>query len=152
MKFVDQTRLGGRGNCLAACLATITGLELDAVDVTCFDERAEELPDWFELLCAKLRRLGWSYATAAVSRSSSGLPVFGMTPGDYFVAIGKSRVPGGLPGILHAVVARARIDGYDVVHDPHPARAGIGRIRAVGFVFRRSFNHEEHRNGQTVSP
>ncbi len=101
MIAVVQTKFGDPdGNCLEACIATITGIDL--VEIPHF------LDDWFEAYSAWLRLRGWC---AAWWDSGAG----SVPPG---VAIAAGPGPRGL---RHSVVVR---DG-NAVHDPHPSGDGL---------------------------
>ena len=103
MRPVDQTIFGApEGNCLAACVATLLDLSIDDVPHFGADGWAEQLTRW-------LRPRGL-YAL------HFSLPSDWHPRGLYILA-GQS--PRG--DFLHAVVAR----GGDVIHDPHPSRAGL---------------------------
>lgn len=107
MKRVDQTIFDAvNGNCLAACIASI--LEVELAEVPNFCEGATT--HWLDRLAEWLAPRGL-YPLC-----------FTLTGGDWrpqglHILAGKS--PRG--DWLHAVVARGR----DVVHDPHPSRAGV---------------------------
>lgn len=112
---VDQTRTGEpHGNCFAACVASILGLPLEAVD---FDGSA----DWWNRADAALRKIGWAYFEAKVAEGWEAI----VPRGAYYIASGMSP-----RGIKHAVVHR---DGQ-MVHDPNPARAGILSVEEIGFL------------------
>jgi hypothetical protein len=113
---VDQTRFGrGEGNCFAACIASITGLDLNLLteqlgpgggtwdgDVWVANPDEEH---WFTRAERVLATLGWqiSYDTAEV-------------PDGYAIYSGPAA-----RGLLHSCVGI----GGEVVHDPHPSRAGL---------------------------
>lgn len=99
---VDQTTFGvSRGNCFSACVASL--LELPIADVPFFmgDEQ------WWSSFNDWLRPRGF-YALCVM------LPAEAHPPGLNILS-GKS------PRGPHAVVAH----GIDVIHDPHPSRAGL---------------------------
>lgn len=105
---VDQTTFGApEGNCLMACVATLTGVPLGALDDLFAAECQHEGAHWWELFTAALHTHGWH-------------PVYlpgadGVVPTGY--AIGSGVSPRGL---RHAVVVK---DGQ-LAHDPHPSREG----------------------------
>lgn len=104
MRPVDQTKFGvPEGNCFSACVASILHLPLGDVPPFCKYE------DWWERLNAWLRTRGFY---AMVLRYSDDMP-----PNGFHILSGKS--PRG--DFQHSVVAR----GIEIVHDPHPSRAGI---------------------------
>lgn len=109
--YIDQTILhnperGEIGNCMQAAIASHLGLTL--CDVPHFAAMGD---DWGEMLqaWANARRLTW-------------------------VALPPEAVPAGMPTILqgwsergvpHVVVGK----GIEMVHDPHPSRAGIVEVQ-----------------------
>lgn len=109
MKPVDQTTFGaGEGDCLAACIATILGIPLAEIPNVCA-ESAGPQSTWLERLNAWLRSRGWVAVLVEGGPGpwADGLPLI---------------VTGPSPrGLLHATVWR----GGEMVHDPHPSRAGI---------------------------
>ncbi|AXH59532.1 hypothetical protein [Pseudomonas amygdali] len=113
MKPIDQTKNlddGQRGNCLAACLASILELGLDQVP------EFEELPpgEW------KVELPKWAASIGvAITRRQAGE----FNPGEHYVAVGHSP-----RGNLHATVAL----GGEVVHCPAPTKCGI---RAINYIF-----------------
>jgi hypothetical protein len=105
MKPVDQTRFGvPEGNCFPACVATILHLSIE--DVPSFCAKGD---GWFQDFQDWLRRHGL-YAVMLKHED-------GWSPDGFYILSGKS--PRG--DFLHAVVAQ----GADIVHDPHPSRAGL---------------------------
>lgn len=106
MKAVDQTKTldgGQRGNCLAACLASI------------FEVEISEVPPLEELAPGE-----WKVAMA-VWAEANGKRLIKKQPGDYapgvhYIAVGLSD-----RGNRHATVA---LDG-SIVHDPHADRMGL---------------------------
>lgn len=104
---VDQTRFGqGEGNCFAACVATITGLDLDRLTESLgYGSGTDEEESWYDRAVRVLGERGWSmsYDTAKA-------------PAGYCIASGPAE-----RGLLHSTVA---LDG-EIVHDPHPSRAGL---------------------------
>ena len=111
MKPVDQTKLHNppiNGNCANACFASI--LEINIEDVPCFEDMDENqcppaLSEWLESL--------------GFYRIRFEEPIF--FPGYYIVNGISPR------GHLHSVVYK----GPEMVHDPHPSRAGILKILGV---------------------
>lgn len=109
MKPVDQTKTldnGQRGNCLAACLASV--LETDLKSIPEFEELPPgqwkpALAEWAQSIRMKI-----------VRKEPSEYNV-----GEHYVAVGISH-----KGNRHATVA---LNG-EVVHCPHHSRAGIGKI------------------------
>lgn len=108
---VDQTETAlGKGNCLAACVASI--LEIPVCDVPNF-RLAENswlaLQDWLFL-----RGL---YAVRVFAKQER----IASLPGSYCIVTGGSpRNP-----VLHAVVGMWTDSGVVIAHDPHPDKTGI---------------------------
>ena len=105
--LVDQTRFGGEdGNCLAACLATLLRLDINEVPGFFSDDEGT----WREKMGAWLVARGWGHLCI------TGAPPKMLGPALSIVS-GKS--PRG--DWLHATVWR----GCELLHDPHPSRAGL---------------------------
>ena len=112
MKPIDQTKnldAGERGNCLAACLASLFELEI------CQVPALEELPPghW------KVGLDQWV--------SSLGKKLVKRTPddfrsGEHYIAVGLSE-----RGNRHATIG---LDGV-IVHDPHAARKGLATVEYI---------------------
>jgi hypothetical protein len=99
----DQTTFGfPDGNCFSACVASL--LEVDVAEVPWFMGHDE----WWPHFEAWLRPRGY-YALCC--------PLGDYRPPGFHILSGKS--PRG--DYMHSVVAR----GAEVVHDPHPSRAGL---------------------------
>jgi hypothetical protein len=99
---VDQTTFGyPHGNCFSACVASLLHLAVD--DVPWFLRHA----DWYGAFAEWLRPRGFYPVNVPWSGA--------WCPEGYYILGGRS------PRHAHAVVAR----GPDIVHDPHPSRAGL---------------------------
>lgn len=106
MKPVDQTAFGvPGGNCFSACVASLLHLPIEAVPYFMgADNWVEAFADW-------LRPRGF-------------YPIFlklGLTSADRWRPCGLYILGGTCVRGAHAVVAR----GGEIVHDPHPSRAGL---------------------------
>lgn len=102
---IRQTKFGDPdGNCLEACIATITGLELDEIP--------HFLEEWYLEYEKWLRGRGWLIAwwNAGAGGDPPGLAI----------ANGPS-----FRGLPHSVVY---LDGL-LYHDPHPSDAGLVEVR-----------------------
>lgn len=113
MKPIDQTKLhdpnnGTEGNCLAASLASI--LELPLSEVPKFEDMGKK--SWFPALKVWLEDKGF---TLLQWHDETWLP-------GYYLVMGLST-----RGVNHQVVYK---DGK-LVHDPHPSRDGIEKIKEV---------------------
>jgi hypothetical protein len=106
VKPVTQTKFPQRGNCFAACVATI--LEVDIIEVPAFEEVSLN-----PFIPAKrwLHEHGFDF-----HHSTAEYP-----PPGYAIAVGESPRN---PDIQHAVVTLAG----QVVHDPHPDGQGLTMI------------------------
>ena len=105
---VDQTRFGGGspgGNCLMACVASIMGRSI----AECIEVNTDD-PHYWEQLQKWLIAQGWQIRYR---------PRLQDVPSAYGIANGP-----GPRGLLHSCVA---LDG-EIVHDPHPSRAGLLEI------------------------
>jgi len=105
MKPVDQTKLHTEtqtGNCMCAALASILEIDIEAVP------HFEDMDDtrWWPALRNWLEGLGFQLLTWDGDYEMEG----------YYLGCGIS--PRNLP---HMVVYK----GSEMVHDPHPSRAGI---------------------------
>ena len=106
MKPIDQTQFGsGHGNCMMACVASITGIplnELPDVWVVCDDE-------WWVNIYNELLKFGWELVATTVKEAH----------GRYTIGYGP-----GPRGLKHSVVCRHG----RIIHDPHPSREGLCEI------------------------
>lgn len=112
MKKVFQTKFHGensRGNCLAACLASVFDLSISDLPEFEMMERDE----WIHVMLTWLEDRGYDLD---VFRTNPGGE---LAKGTYYMAIGKSP-----RGIDHCVVYR---DGF-MVHDPHPQGGGLVKV------------------------
>lgn len=140
MKPVDQTVLSKPdenvwGNCLEACVASL--LEIPIEDVPNFGIDS----GWFGRYLAFIREQG--YEMPSHFHFPGGFP-FGAGPDlgvgvdGCFIAAGPSprqlHFGDGAP-LYHAVIVDA---SGNVVHDPHPSRAGVLRVEEVDVIERRS--------------
>lgn len=116
---VDQTKFGApEGNCLMACVASITGIPLEALDDLYTAEARAEGSHWWDVFTSALNRHGW-HAVYLLAED-------GVIPRGYAVGSGVSP-----RGLRHAVVVQ---DGA-IVHDPHPSRAGVEQVEAFYALF-----------------
>lgn len=113
---VDQTTFGfPGGNCFSACVATLLGLPLE--EVPYFMEPEDT---WWERFLAWLRPRGL-YALCLKLDGAE------WAPAGYHVLSGQSPRKPDDPDAHHSVVAHWR----EIVHDPHPSRAGLLTRRDV---------------------
>lgn len=115
MKPVMQTETTpGKGNCLAACFASILEVPIEEIpDLDCGNNR-RGLADY-------LAGKGMTPIWLRVAASPPGVTWAGHSP-PLCVLIGPSPR---LPGRNHAVVGRPDGWGYEIVHDPHPEGGGL---------------------------
>jgi len=116
---VDQHVTGPRGSCMAACLASLLELPIQAVPHEAFLRQPGDTGrfQWAERLDAWLSQFGL-YALHFMADPRSAI-----FPGCYHIITGIS-----LRGRPHACVGW----GPEVVHDPHPDKTGLSEID--GFV------------------
>lgn len=108
MKPIKQTITElGKGNCLAACFASILEVDIDEIPDL---KRGENFTGLQEYLAKKNLTAIWLYI-----KDLSNYYI-GYEP-KYCILIGKS--PRNTQ-INHAVVAKPNGYGYIIVHDPHP--------------------------------
>ncbi len=115
MTPVDQTREGVGGNCLAACLASIFNCGLadtpELSDAPTWAEQRRRIDEW--LAPRGLR----TSVTLGPPQRDEGLVIVSGT-------VARS-------DCMHATVWR----GDELVHDPHPSRAGLVKIEdTLAFV------------------
>lgn len=111
---VDQTVIHSestKGNCFAACIASL--LELPCDDVPNF----AALEDWLPQCSRWLENRGLGILYVAINSADLAWHLRDC----YVIAGGRS--PRGSFG--HCVVARLDRGDWKMVHDPHPSRAGI---------------------------
>ena len=131
MKPVDQTIFeDGKGNCLAASVASILGIPLDEVpnfaELGYFDGLRIWLGDcdlcFFEVRFADPVHCSQAY----FNYSPEHLLVWGDSPRRYPDGRYKQ----------HACVGKGMGYGIEVVHDPHPSRDGLRNIYGVMLIYR----------------
>lgn len=114
-RWVDQTTFGfPGGNCFSACVAGLLGLELAAVPYFMHDD------EWWEGFEAWLLPHGLFPLCLSIPKDGSWAPV-----GVHILSGLSPRGTG--PKDLHSVVAC----GKEIIHDPHPSRAGLVDRRDV---------------------
>lgn len=115
MTPVTQTITGDKGNCLQAAVASILDKPLEEVPhFICYGE------SWFIALILFMRDFGYEYHGIADGSLLTD-PKFNKGIGGYVIGSGMSP-----RGFSHAVVCK---DG-EIVHDPHPSRAGVEHIES----------------------
>lgn len=109
MKPLHQTVTEpGKGNCLAACIASILEVPIEAVpDLDC----GRDIAALKAFLATRNLAPIWIHAPDLQRR------YVGLDP-CYCVLIGPSPRR---PGVMHAVVGSPMGYGYSFVHDPHPS-------------------------------
>lgn len=112
MKPIDQTKTldaGERGNCLAACLASIFELEISQVPAL------EELPpgQW---------KIGLDQWASSLGKKIVKKAPDDFVTGEHYIAVGLSD-----KGNRHATVW---LNG-SIVHDPHEARKGLVSLEYI---------------------
>lgn len=112
MQKVYQTKFHGettRGNCLAACLASLFDVSIS--DLPKFEDMGQE--EWINAMLQWVNGRGYDLE---VYRSNPGGE---LARGMHYMAIGFSQ-----RGVRHSVIYR---DGF-MVHDPHPEGGGLVKV------------------------
>lgn len=113
MKPVTQTLFGDmKGNCFAACIASLLELELATVPNFCVDHHSR----WWDVLNDWLEPRGF----VAIMLEGAEMQHYRSA---YVIASG----PSPREGVSHSVLYR----NGELVHDPHPSRAGLLEVRDV---------------------
>lgn len=127
MTPINQTIFdAGRGDCLRACIASI--LDLAITEVPNFIEQDDRGPShpalqWLERRGLAAIRIDWTGRSGFTSQQ-----FFQTVPSMdnvYCVVGGVSPRSTESAKRYHAVVGRASGYKIDIVHDPHPSRAGL---------------------------
>jgi hypothetical protein len=113
---MQEITTSAEGDCLSACLASL--LELEIGQVPKF--RRDHGP--VEMMPAAREWLEETHGCSLVQVNLKKLPLEQLlaAPGQLCIAGVKVR-----HGLYHAVVGRLSGDGFELVHDPHPAVGGI---------------------------
>ena len=130
MKPVDQTTFGDGsdgtecGNCFAACIASLLELPIDQVPNFA---AAGDDSRWLRACNRWLNERGIGYADLTWEGAAPDF-VF-----ELWIAPAQLYIAGGLSerGLQHCVVMRG---DRELVHDPHPSRAGILKVEAIGLL------------------
>lgn len=101
------------GDCFRCCVATL--LDLPAADVPHFCDDMDST--WMPRLLEWLRPQGLFYVMI------SSFEPWMLPPGTRPLVIVGGKSPRGAWG--HVVVGQVDRDGWKLIHDPHPSRAGI---------------------------
>lgn len=119
---VDQTQFGEQGNCFAACVASILEIKLDEVPNFCAK------PDgWWLRFLRWMSDRGWGVIVLDLvdSEGASAAAFLNRIQGYAWIGSGPAD-----RGLLHAVV----YCGREMVHDPHPSRAGLQKLEEALFI------------------
>jgi len=153
MKPVEQRSVwakpGDHGDCMNACLASL--LEVPYEDVPFFKQIEDEDGSWHQALFTFLDAKGFEFKGSFYPKGpvdnrlgpNFGKPLYNWheldSPGvdGFFMAYGTSlrNAPGG-----HAVIINAK---GELVHDPHPAKNGVGRYTSVNLIERKPADGKE---------
>lgn len=119
MRKVTQTRTGSDGNCMAACLATLTGKL-----ITAFEYVNDE--HWMRNLNEVLAPMGLCYVEFPLDTAFSWCGECAM------IGIGTSP-----RGLMHAVIVKHVVmdkrHRWEWLHDPHPD-GGWVELEAIGLL------------------
>lgn len=113
------------GNCYPACIASLLDLDLD--DVPHFYQLHRNRDDFLDavlrfLHAHRMTTMRFPYASWMHRYAPQALGIFsGASPRD-------SR-------LLHSVVGQLTMDGWKLIHDPHPDQNGISNPKDVEFLF-----------------
>lgn len=119
----------GKGDCLRACLASIT--EIPLADIPNFAEDGSYLMGAIGFL------QGRGYRTLRIDLATDPDRKEYVSCDEYCVVMGKSPRSTTEKRKGHAVVGRANGWSFRIDHDPHPSRAGLeGNPDAVLWLFR----------------
>lgn len=114
MTPVDQDVFGeGKGNCWAACIATVLDLPLSEIPNFCGEPERND--NWFSDTDKWLKSRGYRVI------GFEGASGISMGEGAYALVTGPS--PRG--NFSHVVVMTVQDGNFKVAHDPHPSRAGL---------------------------
>lgn len=120
MTPVMQTRFGVRGNCLSACVASLLGVSLAAVDFSCVDYPEGR---WCDALGALIKPFG--YVHVFVADRSSDVEALHIAHGLRHCCDSDDAI-----AMTHACVYR---DGK-LIHDPHPNSLGLERVTSISLL------------------
>jgi hypothetical protein len=127
MTPIKQTILGPKGNCFAACIASILDCPISNIpDLNAYEESEE----WMQVLNDWLSGRGLGYMECLVPMDE--LDVFFGSKDFYHVIVGPTERNSSL---FHAVVGRKG----KVVFDPHPTDLGLiqeDHLRLGVFIYR----------------
>lgn len=101
------------GDCLRACVASLFDMPAEEVPHFVADPRGEHM--WFRAVNEWAAERGVQYVVY------DGFPSF--VPKGGFLAIGSGKSPRGNFG--HACIYRIDYGPPELIHDPHPSRAGV---------------------------
>ena len=135
MKPVDQTLFEPtNGNCFQACVASILECSLDNIPNFCWLSGKIEGTNnyslhWIDHFNAWLQQHGYFAVECQLCRDRV---ISCLTTKAYCILTGKSP-----RGCLHSVVGQVcdqYVDGFQLIHDPHPSREFFGENNAVESV------------------
>lgn len=126
--FPDQNRFGGsdapagqRGNCFSACIAALLNLPLQLVPN--FYDTDETSEQQWAVIQHWLAGRGWF----SINYDYAQLWDW-KRDGQLEIAVGSLGIISGFSPRgpwLHAVIGQITADGWRLIHDPHPSKAGI---------------------------
>lgn len=127
---IDQTKFGRlEGNCTTACVASILECSIDDIPPGYIGDGSgwNEGDNWMEQLTKALRPMKLGIAGMQL-QDGAGVAI---PSGVYVILGGMSE-----RGVQHSCVG-ANVNGrLEVIHDPHPSRAGLISIEWVDFLVR----------------
>ena len=127
-KFSDES-LGTRGNCMAACVASLLGIPIDGIPS--WEDMGDD-GSWGDSFMSFLESNGYEYEGMIAPRSGDWKSdVLSLSDGvdGYFIVGGKSPR---LHTRGHAVIYKNGV----MIHDPHPSGAGLLEIEEIYIIER----------------
>ncbi len=110
-------------DCMRCCLAMVTGLPYEDVPDFVHEHPLAEVPSvmarWFDAC-------GWSMVEVHATDDGEIMPTTFGAPGGLWIGGGST-----LRGTMHATVWR----GTEMVHDPHPSRAGLDTLTTATMLW-----------------
>jgi hypothetical protein len=127
MKPVKQTRHGKTdGNCFAACVASLLGVELKEIDELLHPTETDS--DWFKPLQKYLRKHHLTFVNVSLKH---GWPMSEI-PSLYVIASGMNHKH----TCRHSVVAKIEGATLQMVHDPSGVDEPLATVDSIGFLAR----------------
>lgn len=129
LTFYDQTtfsdkKKGTHGDCARACIATLLQIRPDS-----FPHPIASDGNWNGAFMKHLRKMQWSYRTVDFTTAEI---IYDTSWMDYVLPQIVMAVGISPRGVRHAVIYNR--DTMQIVHDPHPSRAGLETFEAFDYL------------------